>query len=74
MGAKFLLESGVMGVRRVEMSDMKHIAEATGGQVILTLADLEGSESFDVSMLGEAESVAQERVASNELLIIRGGS
>lgn len=72
LAAKFLIESGVMGVRRVEMSDMKHIAEATGGQIILTLADLEGSESFDVSMLGEAESVAQERVASNELIVIRG--
>jgi T-complex protein 1 subunit alpha len=72
LGAKFLIEAGAMGVRRVETSDLKHIAEATGGQIILTLADLEGAESFDVSLLGEAESVAQERVASNELIIIRG--
>eukprot|EP01127_Copromyxa_protea_P005775 TRINITY_DN15634_c0_g1_i1.p1 TRINITY_DN15634_c0_g1~~TRINITY_DN15634_c0_g1_i1.p1 ORF type:complete len:551 (-),score=157.21 TRINITY_DN15634_c0_g1_i1:60-1571(-) len=72
LAAKYLIDAGAIGVRRVEMSDMKHIAEATGGQIILTLADLEGIESFDVNLLGEAESVAQEKVASKELIIIRG--
>jgi len=72
LASKILVEAGIMGVRRVEISDMRHIAEATGGQMILTLADLEGNESFDAALLGEAELVAQERVASNELIVIRG--
>jgi len=36
------------------------------------LADLEGNESFDASSLGDAESFAQERVAANELILIKG--
>lgn len=38
---------------------------------MLNLADLEGGESFDPSWLGQAEEVGQERIADEELLIIR---
>jgi len=70
--AKILVEAKVMGVRRVLHQDMKRLAEATGGQPLLLLADLEGGESFDPSCLGEAESVIQEPVSDHELLIFRG--
>eukprot|EP01126_Amoeba_proteus_P052835 TRINITY_DN641_c0_g1_i11.p1 TRINITY_DN641_c0_g1~~TRINITY_DN641_c0_g1_i11.p1 ORF type:complete len:548 (+),score=106.25 TRINITY_DN641_c0_g1_i11:289-1932(+) len=72
LAAKYLVEAGVMGVRRVDMRDLKHISEATGGQIILTLADLEGNESFESSFLGEADLVVQERLASHELIVIKG--
>jgi len=39
---------------------------------MLTLADLEGGESFDAALLGQAEEVAQERVADEELILIKG--
>jgi T-complex protein 1 subunit alpha len=61
-----------MGVRHCKKSDLERIAKATGGQVLLTLANLEGGESFDPNALGEAELVVQERVADQELIIIRG--
>lgn len=38
----------------------------------MTLANMDGEESFDPSYLGHAEEVAQERICDDELLIIRG--
>ena len=38
----------------------------------LTLANLEGEESFDPSMLGQAEEVVQERVCDDELILVKG--
>ncbi len=60
-----------MGVRRVLHEDLKRLAACTGGQILLTLADLEGGESFDPVSLGEAESVTQENVSDHQLLIFR---
>ena len=35
----------------------RRIAKATGGQVVLTLADMDGQETFDASTLGTASEV-----------------
>lgn len=69
---KYLVEAGVMGVRRCLKRDLKRIAKATGGQLVLTMANLDGDESFDWSSLGQSESVSTERVCDDELIIIRG--
>lgn len=69
---KYCVEAKVMAVRRVRKIDLKRIAKATGGQLLLSLANMEGDESFDASMLGEAEEVAQEKVCDDELILIRG--
>ena len=37
----------------------------------LTLANLEGEESFDASMLGQADEVVQERICDDELIVIK---
>lgn len=39
---------------------------------MLTFADMEGGESFDASFLGSAEEVVEERVADDQMLLIRG--
>lgn len=39
---------------------------------MLTFADMEGGETFDASFLGTAEEVSEERVADDELLVIKG--
>jgi len=72
MASKQLVEAGVMGVRRVLLKDLKNIARATGGNVILSLADIEGNESIDSSNLGDAESFTQEQISDHELLIVKG--
>lgn len=68
---KYFVEAGAMAVRRCKKEDLKRIAKATGGTVLLNLADLNGDESFDAASLGSAEEVAQERIADDECLIVR---
>lgn len=68
---KYFVEAGTMAVRRVKKIDLKRIARATGGTVCLSLANLEGEESFDASLLGYADEVAQERICDDELILIR---
>ena len=57
---------------RCKKPDLKRIAKATGAQFLTSLANLEGEESFEASMLGEAASVRQERICDDELILIRG--
>jgi T-complex protein 1 subunit alpha len=69
---KYLVDAGVLGVRRCKKEDLKRIANATGGMLLPNLADLEGDESFDPASLGTAEEVAEERVGDNDCIFIRG--
>lgn len=61
-----------MAVRRVKPEDLKRIAKATGGQVVSTMADMEGEEAFDAANLGECAEVSEERVGDGELIYFRG--
>ncbi|CAI8007349.1 T-complex protein 1 subunit alpha [Geodia barretti] len=69
---KYFVEAGAMAVRRVKKEDLKRIARATGATVCVSLANLEGEETFDASLLGQAETVATERVCDDELILIKG--
>merc|ERR1712159_921512 len=69
---KFLVEGGVMGVRRCLKADLKRIAKATGGRLVESLATLEGDEAFDPDCLGHADEVMQERVCDDEMIYIKG--
>lgn len=69
---KYFVEHGAMAVRRCKKNDLKRIAKATGATFLTTLANLEGDETFDASMLGSAEEVVQERISDDELILIKG--
>nr|AAA28927.1 T complex protein [Drosophila melanogaster] len=69
---KYFVEAGAMAVRRVKKSDLKIIAKATGAAFITSLTNMDGEESFDASMVGEAAEVAQERICDDELILIKG--
>ncbi len=69
---KYFVEAKAMAVRRCKKVDLKRIAKATGATFITSLANLEGEESFEASFLGEAASVAQERISDDELIVVRG--
>jgi T-complex protein 1 subunit alpha len=69
---KYMVEAGVIGVRRVKKDDLRRIAKATGGKVVHTMADLEGEEVFDTEWLGTADNVAEERFADDDCIIIHG--
>merc|ERR1712203_35997 len=53
-------------------ADLKRIAKATGATFVTSLANVEGEESFEVSQLGEAAEVVQERISDDELILIKG--
>eukprot|EP00775_Hariotina_reticulata_P008146 gene8146-8339_t len=67
MTLKYFVEAGVLAVRRVPKDDLKRIAKATGGSVVLTLADMDGNETFEPSALGTAEEVVETRVADDAM-------
>jgi len=71
LNLKYFVERGVMGVRRVLKRDLKRVAKATGATMCCSLANLEGEESFDASMLGTADEVVQERVCDDELILVK---
>lgn len=69
---KYFVEAGAIAVRRVTKEDMKRIAKATGGQVVVTMADMDGNEKFDPKCLGECEEVAERAVGDSHLLYFTG--
>ncbi|KAG9347674.1 hypothetical protein JZ751_005247 [Albula glossodonta] len=71
MCLKYFEDAGAMAVRRVLKRDLKRIAKATGATVCPSLSNLEGEETFEATMLGQAEEVVQERVCDDELILIK---
>lgn len=69
---KYMVEAGVLGVRRVKKEDLRRIGKATGGQIVHTMSDLNGDEVFDPAWLGVAEKVYEERQGDDECIIISG--
>ena len=72
LSLKMFVEAGAMAVRRVKPEDLKRIAKITGATVVSTLANLEGGESFETSLLGHADEVLQERFGDDECILIKG--
>uniref|UniRef100_H2MDA2 T-complex protein 1 subunit alpha n=1 Tax=Oryzias latipes TaxID=8090 RepID=H2MDA2_ORYLA len=71
MCLKYFVDSGAMAVRRVLKRDLKRIAKATGAIVCPSLSNLEGEETFETTMLGQAEEVVQERICDDELILVK---
>ena len=69
---KYFVEAGAIAARRCNKEDLKRLAKATGGKLVVTMADMEGNETFDPSCLGTAETVKEERVGDGELLYACG--
>jgi len=69
---KYFVELGAMAVRRVKKNDLKRIAKATGAAFVTSLSNMEGEESFEANMVGEAAEVVQEKICDDELILIKG--
>jgi T-complex protein 1 subunit alpha len=69
---KYFVEAGVICARRCNKDDLKRLAKATGGKLVLTMADMEGEESFDQDCLGTCEGVEEVRVGDGELMYVHG--
>jgi T-complex protein 1 subunit alpha len=72
MCLKLFVEAGAIAVRRCKKEDLKRIAKATGATLISSLANLEGEETFESSLLGYAEEVVQERISDDECILVKG--
>ena len=71
---KYFVEAGVMAVRRVKKGDLRNIAKNTGAKVIVSLADMEGEETFDPADLGTCDLVEERRVGDWEYIFFEGMS
>ncbi|MCH0629661.1 T-complex protein 1 subunit alpha [Kocuria palustris] len=69
---KEFVESGAMAVRRCKKEDLRRIARATGATLVLSLANLEGEETFESLYLGHADEVVQARISDDECILIKG--
>uniref|UniRef100_A0A251S3A7 T-complex protein 1 subunit alpha n=1 Tax=Helianthus annuus TaxID=4232 RepID=A0A251S3A7_HELAN len=72
MALKYFVEAGAIAVRRVRKEDLRHVAKATGATAVSTFADMEGEETFDSSFLGSADEAAEERIADDDVILIKG--
>jgi T-complex protein 1 subunit alpha len=71
---KYFVEAGVIAIRRVPKSDLKRIANNTGAKIVVSLADIEGEETFEASNLGTCEKVYEKRVGDWEYMFFQGMS
>ena len=63
---------GCLAIRRVAKEDMRRLAKCTGGNIILSLANMEGDETFDPKDLGHADAIREVRVGDSEMTIFEG--
>jgi len=71
---KYFVEAGVIAIRRVSKGDLRRIANNTGGKVVVSLADIEGEETYEPACLGTCEKVYEKRVGDWEYMFFEGMS
>lgn len=69
---KYFVEAGAIAIRRVKKGDLRRIANCSGAKIIVSLADFEGEEKFDSSILGQAEKVYEKRVGDWDYTFFEG--
>lgn len=69
---KYFVEAGIICARRCDKDDLKRLAKATGGKVVVTMADMDGNETFDAECLGSCTAVREERIGDGEMLYVHG--
>ncbi|OAY66181.1 T-complex protein 1 subunit alpha [Ananas comosus] len=68
----YFVGAGAIAVRRVRKEDLRHVAKASGATVVTTFADMEGEETFDPSFLGYADEVVEEKIADDDVILVKG--
>ena len=71
MALKYFVEAGCIACRRVPKDDLRRVAKATGAQILLTMADMEGNETFDPESLGSCAEVCEERVSDDDMIVLK---
>ncbi len=71
---KYFVEAGVIAIRRVPKTELRRIANNSGGKIVVSLADIEGEETFEASSLGTCQKVYEKRVGDWEYMFFEGMS
>ncbi|EEH60454.1 uncharacterized protein MICPUCDRAFT_46385 [Micromonas pusilla CCMP1545] len=71
MALKYFVEAGAIACRRVPKDDLRRVAKASGAQILLTLADMDGNETFDPECLGTCGEVCEERVSDDDMIVLK---
>lgn len=71
VASKYLVEKGIIGLRRIEKSDLRKIAKACGATIITTMANNEGEETFEEANIGWAECVYEENIGDMDHIFIQ---
>lgn len=69
---KYFVEAKAIAVRRVDRKDLRRIAKLTGAEVLTTLMDTDGEETFKATSLGTCEKVYEDRLGDNDYLFFTG--
>ena len=69
--SKYLVTKGVMGLRRVDKHELRRIANSTGATIVKTLANNDGTESFDASLTGKAEAVFEKNLGDVDFIFVQ---
>lgn len=69
---KYFVEAGVIAVRRVKKGDLRRIAQNSGAKIVVSLADMEGEETYNPEDLGYCELVEERRVGDWEYMFFEG--
>ena len=70
LAQKFLVEKGVIGVRRIDKQELRRIAKSSGAKIITTMANEEGEEEFSADSVGSAKLVYEDTVGDMDYLFI----
>jgi len=72
LAQKYLIEAGVIGIRRVEKADMRKIARSSGAKIVTTMANTDGTEGFSADNLGDALEAYEDTVGDMDYFFITG--
>lgn len=69
---KYFVEANAIAIRRVKKGDLRRIANCSGAKIIVSLADFEGEEKYDSSILGQCDKVYESRVGDWDYTFFEG--
>lgn len=74
IAVQYMVEHGIIGIRRIPKRKMRVIAKLTGGTLITNLSDMDGTDVLTQAQLGVAEKIEERRVGDRNVTFIMGCS
>jgi len=72
LASKIIAKNGSIGVRRINLDNLKKISNACGGKISIFRSRNFFQEFYEKVLLGKAEEIFEEKISGTEILILRG--